>query len=119
MEFMQIGFIQIIAVLFALFAFTRVFLRLREKKLSLLEFLFWTFIWVGLVLVALLPGLFTSIANALGIQTGTGFITYLGLILLFYLLFRVYVKIDTLEQEITVLTREASLHKAKRPRSRN
>ena len=104
-------FIQIVAVLFALFAFTRVLLRLKEKKLSALEFVFWTFIWVGLVLVALFPETFSSIANSVGIKSGTGLVTYLALIIIFYLMFRVYVKLDTLEQEITLLARESSMRR--------
>jgi small membrane protein len=105
-------FIQIVAIVFALFAFSRVVLRLREKKLSIFEFSFWTIVWLALVLVAIFPEALSVVALRIGIQSGIGLVVYTGMILLFYLLFRVYVKIDTMEQEITALTRAITLSRA-------
>jgi hypothetical protein len=108
--------IQIIAVIFAIWAASRVFLRLREKKLSVLEYVFWMLIWVGLVLVALFPDNISPLAQSIGIQSGTGLVTYTAMIIAFYLLFRLYVKMDTIEQEISTLNREIVLRKARRGR---
>jgi hypothetical protein len=111
-------FIQVVAVLFALFAFSRVLLRLKEKKLSILEFLFWTCIWLGLILVALFPEKLSDLAKSLGIQSGTGLAVYLGVVLSFYLIFRLYVKLDTIEQQITILNRALAIKAAERGRKK-
>lgn len=45
--------IQIIAIIFAIFALTKVILRLREKKLTINEFIFWASIWTILIILSL------------------------------------------------------------------
>lgn len=102
-------FIQILAIIFALFAFSRVVLRLREKKLSILEFAFWAVVWIALIVIAIFPEALSAFAPLIGTQSGIGLVVYTGMILLFYLLFRVYVKIDAMEQAITTLTRATTL----------
>jgi small membrane protein len=114
----MITLIQIVAIIFALFAFSRVVLRLREKKLSILEFLFWTVIWLGLVLIAVIPEAVNHVAILIGLQSGTGLILYIGMILAFYLIFRLYVKLDELSQGLTALSRTIALFAKQSPAHR-
>jgi hypothetical protein len=111
--------LEIVAIIFALFALSRVILRMKEKKLSVLEFLFWSVIWISLVFMAIFPDALTAIADRIGIQSGTGLVVYTAIIVLFYLIFRVYIKVDTLEQEITLLTRAVTLHHTTKTRQRS
>lgn len=105
--------IQIIAILFAIFAFSRVVLRLRDKSLTSKEFFFWGILWILLVLVAIAPSISIYIAKFLGITSGTGLLVYISIMLIFYLIFRIYVKMENLEQDMTKIVREISIKKKK------
>lgn len=103
--------IQILMVLFALFAFSRVVLRFRDKKLQKGEFIFWFFIWVAIIIFALLPSFSDFFAQLLGIGRGVDLFVYIGIIILFYLIFRLYVKMEKIEKDITKVVREEALKK--------
>ncbi len=106
--------IQIIAVLFALFAFSRTFIRYREAKITTKEFVFWSVIWFGIIIVAILPWTTTIIANLIGIRRGIDVVVYLSIVILFYLTFKMYVKMENVEREITKLVREEAIRRRKR-----
>lgn len=101
--------IQAGAVFFLIFAFTRVWLRMREGSIGIGMFIFWIVIW-GLALVAVVkPGVTTSVANRLGIGRGVDAALYISIVLLFYLNFRSNVMMENLRHEITKLTREIAI----------
>jgi len=106
--------IQIIAVLFALFAFSKVIIRFREAKITGREFIFWSIIWFGIIIVAALPWTTTIAARLIGISRGIDVVVYLSIIALFYLIFRMYVKMEHVEREITRLVREEAIKRRKR-----
>jgi len=106
--------IQIIAVLFALFAFGVTVVRFKEKKISAKEFIFWDIIWLSVVIVAMLPWTTSIIAKLLGIRRGIDVAIYLGIIILFYLVFKMYVKVENVEREITKLVREEAIKRRKK-----
>jgi len=101
--------IQIIVVLFALFVVTRIILRLRDNKLTINEFFMWMFVWCSIIIIALVPSISSIFADLSGIGRGVDFLIYLSLILLFYIMFKLIVKVETLQSEITTLVRELSL----------
>lgn len=102
---------QIIVVVFVLFAWSRVLLRLRDRKISMWEFGFWSILWIAVLVVLFMPALTQPIARLLNIGRGIDVVVYLSIVLLFYLVFRIYVKIEGVEQEITKVVREVSLKK--------
>jgi len=106
--------IQIIVVLFALFAFSRALLRFKDRKISGKEFIAWTILWAAAIVVILLPGTTFFFANILGITRGADFVVYVSIILLFYLVFKLYVKIDSVERNVTNLVRELAIRKGKK-----
>ena len=110
---MAITIIQILLILFALFAWSRAFLRLRSKTLTIGEFSFWSLIWIAVIVVGLFPSIITDVSTFVGIGRGVDLAVYMGIILLFYLLFRLYVKVDSQAQEITKLVREIAIRDAK------
>lgn len=103
--------LQSIGIIFALFALSRVFLRYKDKSINALEFLFWSIIWIGVIILALFPRLFTILSQLIGIGRGVDILLYLGMILIFYLIFRMYIKIEGQQKEITLLVRELALRK--------
>tara|TARA_Y100000310_G_C20207848_1_gene589902 strand:+ start:87 stop:416 length:330 start_codon:yes stop_codon:yes gene_type:complete len=106
--------IQITILLFALFAISRVFLRFKDKSITLQALFFWIMIWFGIILVTILPKTATFLTVLFGVGRGADLLIYLSIILLFYLVFRIYVKIDNTNKEITKIVRKESLKKIKK-----
>ena len=92
--------LQFFAIIFSLFALSRVLLRTKDKKLTIPEFVFWIFIWSGLIVLAFVPYVSVALAEVVGIGRGIDFIIYVSVGLLFYLIFRLYIKIEEIEQQM-------------------
>lgn len=101
--------IQIILIPFVLFAISRVFLRAREGKLSLSEFVFWASIFATGAIGIYDPGFTNYVALALGIGRGVDVVIYTSIMLLFYLIFRLTIALENIRHEITKLVREMTL----------
>jgi hypothetical protein len=110
----MITIIQVLMVIFAVFAWSRAALRLKDKSIRIGEFLFWSAVWVGVILFAVTPDLFSWISPFFGIGRATDLAMYVSVILLFYLMFRLYVRIDRQNQELTKLVRETAIKRAKK-----
>jgi len=105
----MISLLQIIGFVFVLFTASRVILRARDKKLKFRETIFWLSVWFVLIFVIFFPELTSNLAKILGIGRGIDVIIYSSIGLLFYLIFRLYVKLEEAEQEITKVVREVAL----------
>ena len=101
--------IQIVIILFTLFVISRAFLRYKEKNISLIEFILWALLWIGIIIAALLPQTTTFLAKILGVGRGVDAVLYLAIIVLFYGLFRLYIKQEHIEHEITKIVRHIAL----------
>ena len=110
----DIGLLHVAGILFALFALSRVVLRFKDKNISLTELVFWCIIWGSVIGVALFPEIFVTLSRVLGIGRGVDTLLYFGMILLFYLLFRLYVKVETQQKDITKLVRMFALSEAEK-----
>jgi small membrane protein len=108
--------IQYLAVIFSVFAISRVFLRWKDKCVKATEFMFWCVIWGTVIAVSVFPGIFTWLSLTLGIGRGVDILLYGGMIVIFYLMFRLYVKSENQQQEITKLVREIALRTPKKQR---
>lgn len=112
MNFLAIP-LQMLAILFLVFAFSRVWLRAREGSIGWGMFVFWTLIWILAIIAVVKPDLTQKIANELGVGRGVDAAIYVSIVLLFYLNFRSNVSIENLRHEITKLTREIAIKNEK------
>ena len=103
--------LHIIIVAFVLFAWSRALLRFKDRKISGYELGFWSLLWIAILIVLFIPNITQPIARLLSIGRGIDVVVYLSIVVLFYLIFRVYVKLEGVEQEITKVVRETSLKK--------
>jgi hypothetical protein len=101
--------IQIVLVLFALFALSRVVLRLRRGGLAPTPALLWTLFWLAVVVVVVRPETTSALARWLGVGRGADVVVYLALASLYYLLFRMFGKLEDLERQITRVVRATAL----------
>ncbi len=101
--------IQILLLAFFAIAIMKVFKRNYTGDLSLWAALFWVLFWVLGGLVVIQPDLTSSLAKLFGVGRGADVVVYLALAGLFFMVFRLMVKIEKLEREITKVVRDKTL----------
>ena len=97
--------IQIVLTCFAVFAISRVVLRYRRGGLRVLHLGLWLLFWAGVIVVALRPETTNLFANWLGVGRGVDTAMYLALLMIFYLLFRSFGKIEDLDRQLPRVVR--------------
>lgn len=101
--------IQIVLICFAVFAFSRVLIRYRRGGMRLLHLGLWLVFWACVVVVAWLPDTTNLLANWLGVGRGVDTAMYLSILMIFYLLFRSFAKIEDLDRQLTRVVRANAL----------
>jgi small membrane protein len=107
--------IQFLFLPFVLFALVKVVYAYKRRGIRTVEFLFWCVVWLGTALVVTFPDATSLIAHQLGIGRGVDLIIYMTLVLSFYLIFRIHLTLDRLEQEITEIVRTIALAQLTEP----
>ena len=115
---LSIAPIKIIFTIFALFAWSRAFLRFRGRKINTKEFIFWTAVWFLAIIAVLIPGKTTLLAKLLGMERGFDAMIFIAVIALFYTVYRLYVKSNESEMETTKLVRQIALSQVKRGKTK-
>lgn len=110
--------IQIVLICFGAFALSRVLLRFRRGGMPALHLFLWSLFWGGLIVVTVLPASTSAVAQVLGVGRGVDLAIYLALVVLFYVVFRMFGKIEDLERQITRVVRAAALKDLEPPRDR-
>jgi len=112
---------KIFSVLLATIVISKSYVDLRARAESLQMFIFWVFTWTMIMLVALFPSIVDFlIASSRYGQTGLGTVFGMGLVFLFFVVYRIYVKMESVEQKLTKTIQELALKdRQKESRSRN
>jgi len=103
--------LQILSLVFVFFVASRAILRAKDRKISIGELGFWLCIWLGLIVVVFFPELTSKLASFIGVGRGADVILYVSIAMLFYLIFRLYVKLDETQRQITLVVREIAQRK--------
>jgi len=101
--------IQLFIVAFSLFAIARTLRQFRRGKLTIAFLLLWILFWVAVGGVVLIPQTTNTLAHIVGVGRGVDAIMYVSIIALFYGLFRMLVRIEEVEREITKLVRRLAI----------
>src|SRR3989344_1683338 len=101
--------IQVVGIVIALFSLLIVLIRFRKKQISLREFSLWGIFWIILSVFIVFPELMSRLARLVGVTRGVDAIVYFALILLFYLMFKINVRMEKMEQDITKIVKEEAL----------
>lgn len=105
--------LKILSLAFLVFAGSRVWLRFRDGSINMFGAAGWTVIWVIISGIVWLPNLTDDLAHLVGIGRGADAIVYSSIIILFYSVFRMYVKIEHVDHQLTALVRELALREKK------
>ncbi len=104
--------IQLLIVLIAVFLIAKTLSSFQKGKLDLKQTVLWIILWAVLLISTLLPQILGIPATLLGISRGIDVFIYLGIIMLFYFIFKIYTILDDQRITITKLIRELSILKA-------
>ncbi len=110
--------LQILAAIFTLFALSRAYLRFKERKLSSFAFIFWFIVWIAGVLAILFPETTTQLSRLVGIGRGADAILYASIVVIFYMIFRIYIRIEDTQKQITEVSRKVALLNASRKKKK-
>lgn len=106
--------IRILITVFALFAWSRVFLSYRAKLFNAKELLFWSIVWLFAVVIVFIPRKTDILAHFLGIGSGFDALVFIAIILIYYVVYRLYAKANENEEIITNLVRKIALKNIKK-----
>lgn len=101
--------IKLILLLFIAFAVFRLFKRYSEKAIVLRWLILWLAFWLAAAAVVLMPELTTRVAAIVGVGRGADLAIYLAILGLYYLLFRVMVKLERVEKDISKIVEEVAI----------
>jgi hypothetical protein len=102
-------FFQLLFILFSLFAIISVMKRKHEGLLGPKGMIFWTVFWLVAVVFVLWHDSTTVLANKFGIGRGADLVFYVSLVVIFYLLFKLNVKLEAVGRDITKVVRKNAL----------
>ena len=105
--------IQILLVIFFLFALIKVVGRFRAGDLSKGGLVWWSLFWVVAGVVVMLPNSTAYFAKLVGIGRGADLVVYVSLVAIFFMVFRLMMKVEMLNKDITKLTRKMALGEKK------
>jgi len=99
-------------IIITLFVFLSIYKLIKQKqsnKINLLSFVFWFILWIIIAVVFYLPETTSYLANIVGIGRGVDLAVYTSIIIVFYLLFRVFIRLNKIDREITKIVREKAI----------
>jgi len=103
--------IQILALIFSIFALSKILLQVKNNEINIESALFWIFIWIMVILIVVFPQTLNYLATLTGVGRGVDVVIYIAIIVLFYLHYRLYMKIEKIERDITLIVREIAIMK--------
>ena len=102
---------QILFLLFALFAIASVIKKKQENLVGPKGLFFWLVFWILAIFVVLWPDSTFILANYFGISRGADLVVYVSLALIFFILFRLHIKLESVGRDITKVVRDKFLKK--------
>ena len=107
-------FQQLIALIIIALFLARLFWQKQKNHLSLNEFIFWFTFWIFSAGLVIFIKLIDRLVQGLGFSgSGIEILLYLTVVILFYLMFRLRLKLEKIEKDITLLVKEMALKNKK------
>ena len=100
---------QIVLIIPTVLVMLLVALLYRQKRIGALSFFLWFPLWIAITVVILFPNTTVVLAGLLGIGRGADLVLYLSILLLLYLVFRVIIRLERMDKDITTIVRSLAL----------
>ncbi|TSC56201.1 MAG: hypothetical protein G01um101418_97 [Parcubacteria group bacterium Gr01-1014_18] len=105
----MLGF-QLLAFIVILAIVSKIFASYRKREISFRLLLIWIVFWFLALLFIWRPNISSEMAVLLGIGRGTDLVVYFSIIFLFYSLYRIMLRMDRLDRNVTDLVRHIAVH---------
>lgn len=105
-------YLQILITLFIIGILFKLMKQRQASRMSIWAFVVWSVLWLVVLVVFWQPDTTTYIANFLGIGRGADLAVYVSIVAIFYILFRIYVRLSKIESEITKIVRKDAIKNA-------
>ena len=105
---------QIFLVTFALFAILKTLRQYKSQKVSVYWLMVWILFWVAVITVAFVPQTTDVIASYVGVEKGADLMVYSAIVILFYIVYRLLVRTEKQNRELTELVRKIAKLEAKK-----
>ena len=102
-------------VAFAAFAIMRTRGQYAKRQVSKYWFMAWTMMWVVVVFVALMPQATDVLARIAGVERGADLVVYTAVVVLSYAVYRLMVRQQKLNEEVTELVRTIGIDRVTKP----
>jgi len=101
---------QIIALIFIAYFLARLYWQKQKNYISFNEFLFWLIFWLLAAALIISLKFIDRLVAGLGFSgSGIEVLLYLSVAVLFYLVFRLRLKLEKIEKDITKIVKDAAL----------
>jgi len=101
--------IQFILIIVIILIVLRLIYKLKIKDIGIGQFFSWLLVWLIAIFIIWYPGFTTYLATRVGIGRGVDLVIYVSIIVIFYLMFKLLLKIEKIEKQITKIVRYDSL----------
>ncbi len=106
--------IQIILVLFIIFVVLAIISKYKRKEITAKEFIFWLVFWALVLAAVVYPKNTDRIAQLVGVGRGADLLVYISILILFFIVFKIFVKLEKIDADITKIIRKIALDEGKR-----
>jgi hypothetical protein len=106
--------IKILTVALALFGLSRAVVRWRRGAGLFFELLFWALLWSGVGIVVFVPHYTDRAAHWMGVSSGFNVLVFLAILGLLFAVYRLLIRTQTLQRDLTKLIRAQALERAER-----
>lgn len=101
---------QIFSVLLAAVSISKSYVDFKARAESLQMFLFWVFTWMLIVIVSLFPSIIDwMLSFGTGGRAGLGTFFGMALVFLFFVVYRIYVRLERIQQSLVQTIQELAL----------
>ncbi|MEK7632542.1 MAG: DUF2304 domain-containing protein [Patescibacteria group bacterium] len=106
---------KIFLIVFSLYAIARAKKQYEKREASWYWAVVWSFMWVVVIAVALMPQATDAVAAFAGVGRGADLLVYLAVIFLLYATYRSMVHQQKMSEDITELVRKIAVDRPERP----
>lgn len=108
--------IKIVIIVFVCGVLAKTVGRFRQHEITGRELTIWTIFWLLVAGATIVPKETDVVAQWLGVERGADLLVYLSIIALFFMVFKIIVKLEKLDRDITKVVRHDAITGATKPK---
>lgn len=111
--------IQVVIFIFIIFVTGRVIARFSVGDITSRELTIWLIFWFLVAAATVVPQQTDVVAQWVGVERGADLLVYLSIMVLFFIVFKILVRLEKLDKDITIIVRHSALNGSKPAAKKN